>query len=264
MHPIRDARRAAHGEWMERAASAGLAARGVLYAIIGASALLLSLGEGGGLLDRTQAQEQVRRQPYGDALLVVLGLGLACYGVWRIAQGAFGHGHTVKRVGRAASGAVHLAFAVSAFQSAAGGRAHGRSSWVHRVLDWEGGRWIVIATGVGFVGAGLYQLYRAYTGKFEKELDTGRMTSTQRRWAMRVGRFGLAARGAVFPILGWLLIRAGRDVHAAAPRGTGTALREIAVSAWGGIALPVIAAGLLAYAVYLFVQARFHRDLMRA
>jgi hypothetical protein len=272
MDPIQGARRAANGAWMERAARAGMVARGVLYAIIGTSALLLSVGEGGGLLDSAQAAKQVQRQSYGDALLFALGIGLACYGLWRFAQGALGHGQpgddrrkvAIKRVASAVSGLVHLAFAVSAFQAATGNGGGGRSSWVHRVLAWDGGRWVVIAIGAGFVGFGLHQLYRAFTAKFRKELDTGAMSATEERWAIRIGRFGMAARGVVLPIVGWMLIRAGREADAAEAKGTGAALREIATSAWGEILLPVVAAGFISYALYQFVRARYHADLMRA
>lgn len=272
MDPIRGARRAANGEWMERAAATGMIARGVLHAIIGTSALLLSFGKGGGLLDSEQAAKQLQRQPLGDALLVALGIGLACYGVWRIAQGAFGHGKSgddprkvaAKRIGRALSGVAHVAFAVSAFQSARGSGGGGRNSWVHQVLAWDGGRWLVVAVGVGFVGFGFYQLYRAVTAKFRKELDTGSMSRTEETWAIRVGRFGLAARGVVLPIVGWMLIRAGMNANAAEAKGTGAALREIATSSWGHILLPVVAAGFISYALYMFVNARYHRDLMQA
>ncbi len=269
MEPIREARRAANGEWMERAARFGMIARGVLYAIIGISALLLSIGEGGKLLDGEQAAGEVKRQPYGDWLLVALGVGLACYGLWRFAQGALGHGKPgddnkkviVKRIGRAASGVTHMAFAVSAFQA---GRGSSRSSWVGRVLDWDGGRWLIVAIGVGFIGFGLHQLYRAYTAKFRKELDTGSMSANEEKWAIRIGRFGLAARGVVFPIVGWMMIRAGLDFDPAKAKGTGAALRTIATSQWGEILLPVVAAGFIAYALYMFVRARYHADLMQA
>jgi hypothetical protein len=68
----------------------------------------------------------------------------------------------------------------------------------------------------------------------------------------------------VFPIIGWMLIRAGLDADAGRARGTGAALRQIATSTWGELLLPVVAAGFIAYALYMFVWARFHGDLMQA
>lgn len=272
MDPIREARHAANGKWMERAAVLGLIARGVIHAIIGASALLLAFGEGGRLLDSEQATKEVQRQPGGDTLLIALGIGLACYGLWRIAQGAFGHSKLgdskkkiiAKRIGHVGKGLIHLALAVSAFQSAAGDRDTARDSWVHRVIAWEGGRWILVAIGIGFMGAGAHQLYRAFTAKFRKELDTGRMSAREETWAIRIGRFGMAARGVVLPIIGWLLVRAGLQSNADGAKGTDGALYKIATGTGGDILLPIIAAGLISYALYMFVHARYHGDLMRA
>ncbi len=272
MDPMREARRAANGVWMERAATLGLIARGVIHAIIGTSALLLAFGQRGRYLDTKGAAQQVQRQPGGDALLIALGVGLACYGVWRIARGAFGHSKlgdgrkkiAAKRIGNIGRGLVHLALAISALQAARGHRDTARDSWVHRAIAWDGGRYVLIAIGLGFVGAGVHQLYRAYTAKFRKELDTVRMSRTEETWAIRIGRFGMAARGLVLPIVGWLFIRAGLHRTAGGDQGTDGALRTIATGTAGEILLPIVAAGFIAYALYMFVHARYHRDLMQA
>lgn len=272
MQPTNLARHAAHSRWMDRAARAGMIAKAVVFAIIGAFALMLAFGKGGDLLGAEGAARQVQRQPFGDFLLVVLGIGLACYGVWRLAQAAMGDRdprHDGKerlalRIGRAVSGVMYLAFAVSAFQSASGQPGGGRSSWVHKVLAWDGGSWLVILAGLAVIAAGLYQLHKAYTAEFRDKLDLGRMSATERTWAVRFGRFGLAARGVVMPIIGYALIKAGMRADAGRVEGTGEALNRIASSSWGDLLLPVVAAGLIAYAAYMVVSARYTRDVMTA
>ena len=60
------------------------------------------------------------------------------------------------------------------------------------------------------MGAGLLQFYTAWTVEFEKQLEVNKMPASVQTWARRIGRFGLAARGVTFLIVGWFLVRAAR------------------------------------------------------
>ena len=72
-----------HRTTIERLGRAGLTARGVVYAVIGAglatAAYQYDSDEAEGL---DQALATVREQPYGVYLLVLVGLGLAAYGLY--------------------------------------------------------------------------------------------------------------------------------------------------------------------------------------
>ncbi|HUP33052.1 MAG TPA: DUF1206 domain-containing protein, partial [Gaiellaceae bacterium] len=83
---ILDLRRAGRGRWVELAGRAGLAAKGVIYLVVGLIAIKIPLGLGGQPADREGALQSVARQPLGRVLLLVLAAGLAGYAVWRLAQ----------------------------------------------------------------------------------------------------------------------------------------------------------------------------------
>ena len=61
----------------------------------------------------------------------------------------------------------------------------------------------------------------------------------------------------VFGICGWYLVRAGFAHDATAAADTGEALGAIAHQPFGGVLLAVVAVGLIAYAAYEVVQARY-------
>jgi hypothetical protein len=103
----------------------------------------------------------------------------------------------------------------------------------------------VWAAALGFVGYGLYQLYRAYAAKLSKKLDLGRLSSETGRLVIGVSRAGIAARGVVFGVTGVILARAASRDDASQRSGVGGALE--ALGDFGRIPLVVIALGLVAY-----------------
>lgn len=257
--------RAARGPWMQRAAGVGFVATGVVYAVIGIYALMLASGHGGGFLSAQDAPRAVQRQPFGDVLLVALALGLACHALWRFVEAAFERprgksqlARIGKRLGAVGGGLVSTLLSLTAFQHLVG-RARPHGSWVQRVLRWDGGDWIVIAVGVGVAIAGGFQIYRACTPRYREDLETAEMSATERRWLMRISRFGVGARGAVLIVGGWLCVQAGLHLDPKKSIGTGAALRTIAQQAWGMALLAIAAAGLLAYALFMMVNARYRR-----
>ena len=76
-------------EWLARA---GIAARGVIYAIIGVLAIKLAVGSGGETTNQQGALATIAKQPFGKALLILMAIGLAGYAIWRLVRAAIGHG----------------------------------------------------------------------------------------------------------------------------------------------------------------------------
>ena len=53
------------------------------------------------------------------------------------------------------------------------------------------------------------QIYQGLSTRFDKQYDPYAMSSEQRKWLIRLGRFGTAARGLVFTLIGIFLFLAG-------------------------------------------------------
>ena len=256
--------------WIERLARFGYAAKGVVYVLVGALAALGALG-GGGPTDSRGALTQVVRQPYGRALLSVVAAGLAGYALWRVVQAlrdTEGKGSGLKglsiRFGYACIGVVYAGLCYSAVRLVLGhgagqGSDESARGWTRLALAFPLGRWLVALVGLGFIGHGLYQCYKAFTAKFRRKWKRHEMSGRGRTLATHAGQVGLVARGVVFGIIGLFLIQAAWMARAEEARGLGGALRALEQRPYGPYVLGAVALGLVAYGLYMFVEARYRR-----
>jgi len=131
--------------------------------------------------------------------------------------------------------------------------------WTARVLGWPGGQALVAAVGIAVVAGGCYLIFRGVTQKFEKKLETGRMSPATEKSAKVLGTIGVSARGAVFALAGALLIKAAVDYDPNQSQGIDGTLRVVAARAYGQILLVAAALGLIAFGFYSFVEARYRQ-----
>ena len=71
---------------LEKMARLGFGARGVVYCLVGALALMAALGSGGQTTGSRGALESLIGEPFGRVLLGAIGLGLVCFAVWRLVE----------------------------------------------------------------------------------------------------------------------------------------------------------------------------------
>jgi Domain of Unknown Function (DUF1206) len=128
------------------------------------------------------------------------------------------------------------------------------------VLSWPAGTWLAGIAGAVVVGVGLWNLYRGIARKFEDRWRTGEMREQARKWGARAGVVGHAARGVVFSLIGIFLVKAAIDYKPKDAIGLDGALRKLADAGYGPYLLGLTAAGLVAYGLYCFVDARY-RDV---
>jgi len=119
-------------------------------------------------------------------------------------------------------------------------------------MSW--GVWLVGAIGAGLVIRGLVQLVKAYTESFREKIHTRELDARKEKWAITAGRVGLTARGVVFGIVGASVIRAAVVHDPEEARGLEGALEMLSSSPW---LLGAMGVGLVAYAVYQWVKARY-------
>jgi hypothetical protein len=250
----------------------GFAARGAVYLIVGWLALLAAVGTGGGTTDKQGALEAIAQQPQGMVLLAVVAGGLFAYAAWSLVRALFdperlGHDGkgVVARVGFAVAGISYGGLALAAANMALGSGTAGKNSdastqdWTARLLEAPFGPPLVIALGVILLAIAVTEFAQAYTASFQKNLSLTGVGADLRRWIIRVGRMGLAARGVVFALTGLFLIQASRHQDASEAVGLGGALQKLAEQPYGQVWLGVVAAGLALYGVFSLVEARYRR-----
>ena len=248
--------------WIERLARLGYAAKGLLYATIAVLAGRAAFGLGGGATDTGGAMRAIAGAPFGRTMLSLSALGLVGYSVWRVIAAIADterRGKDLKGLTLRTSFLIraifHLILAYSAVRVALGMRAISRRN-LSVAADY--GDLILFGIGAGFAGYGLYQLYRSWTAKLSKQIDHQEMKREAGRWVYPIARFGIAARGVVFCLIGYLSLKASVTARADSGGGLRESLQMFADV--GRIPLLVAAAGLLAYAFYEVLNVRY-RDI---
>jgi hypothetical protein len=248
--------------WIERLARLGYAAKALLYATIAVLSGKAALGLGGGTTDTGGAMRAIAGAPFGRTMLALSALGLVGYSVWRMIAAIADterRGWGIKGLSLRASFFVralfHLVLAWSAVRVAMGKTAISRKN-VSVAADY--GDLILFAIGAGFAGYGIYQLYRSWTAKLSRQIDHTEMTREAGPWVYPVARFGIAARGVVFCLIGYLSLKAAMTSRLDNGGGLRESLQVFANI--GQIPLLVVASGLLAYAFYEALNIRY-RDI---
>jgi Domain of Unknown Function (DUF1206) len=261
---------AAH-PWVERVARFGYATKGAVYIVVGALATMTAIGVGGETTDTRGALQRIEDQPFGKFTLGTIAFGLVGYVLWRWIQAVADtddKGTGLKgisiRIGYAASGLVYAGLAFTAAKILIDVGEPDSSNkvqrdWTAKVMAVPYGRWLVFAVGAGVIIFGLYQIYKGLWAKFLKRLKLGEMSAARKSWATLSGRIGYAARGVVFCIVGSFLVQAALDYNPSEAQGLEGALDTLAGSPYGTWMLGLVAAGLVAYGIYMLVESRYRR-----
>lgn len=257
--------------WYAVLARTGLVAKGISFGIVGVLALKLALGAGGKATSRQGALQELAGTAFGTVLLILLACGFAAYAVWRFVQAYAERGEDSaaktwgKRAGYVGRGLIYAGLTFSTVKILVGaGGGQSQDAKAHRttatVLGLPGGTWIVGIAGAVVIGVGLWNLYRGLSRKFEDKWTRHALSPAARTWGGRAGVVGHSARFVVFGLIGWFAIKAAVDYNPKAAIGLDGALRKLAHSSYGPYLLGVTAAGLVAYAIYCLVDARY-RDV---
>jgi hypothetical protein len=256
----------AHAKTLGWLARAGLVARGVVYGIIGILALKLALGDGGKATDQEGALQTIAHQSFGELLLVLVAIGLGGYALWRLVRAAVGHGaeqrdSTFDRISALDSGIAYgiLCIAAIGILTSSSGGSGSTKQTTSGVLGWTGGTWLVGIAGAILIGVALYQAYKGLARKFLEDAKTGEMSEGVQKAYTALGVFGIVARAVIFALIGYGLIKAAVDYNPKEAVGLDGALRELAHASYGPALLGLVAAGLIGFALYSIVDARYRK-----
>lgn len=262
--------------WRDPLGRAGIAARGVLYVVLGFLAIQFARGEvGSEQVNQSGAFAKVAEQPFGKLLLVALTVGLAAMTLWRLIQALVGdpiEGDEAKD--RAEYFVKALIYAFLTFTAAkitadnwsgpAGSETAAQDSGdaqqqeaTSALFDLPAGRWIVIGLGLVLIAVAVYQAYEhAVNAEFMERLaPPSRMSKAIEGF----GRVGYAARSVVLTVSGIFFIVAGAQYDPNESKGISGSLQELADNSWGRIVLWATAVGLLLFGVYCLAEAKYRR-----
>lgn len=262
----RRARRASDSPAAHGLARAGLAARGIIYVLIGWVAVLVALGHGGHEADQQGALQLLAGKPYGSVSLWLLGIGFAAYALWRLSEVAYGvagegkgAGPRLKSLGRAAlyAGFAYLTFEV--LSGSHGSQVRQQQDVTAKAMQHPGGRWLVGIIGLVIAIVGLVLISEGLHRKFMKYLRTAQMSPRTRRVVRMLGTIGTVARGVVVTLVGILVIDAAVTHSPSKSGGVDKALLTLRDQPFGPVLLIAVAAGLVIFGIYGLCEARWRR-----
>ena len=263
---VHTAHRAADTDALSWGARLGLASRAAIYLLMSILAFEVAYGHTHKEADQRGALEALSTSTVGKVLLILLAVGFACYALWRFSEAAFGAVGEGKKAGpRVKSlvrGLIYSSFAVTAIKvlgGSSGSQAGQQKGMTASAMAHTGGRLLVGTIGAVIVIAGLAMVYEGVKKKFLDNLDLWRATAATRKTVTRLGMVGTTARGAVIGLAGALVVDAAVTYSPSKAGGLDGALRTLAGQPYGKLLLTLAAAGLLAFALYGFAEARWHR-----
>jgi hypothetical protein len=267
-----EVKRAAANPQLELLERLGYVVRGVLYAVMGFLALRIALATPGGkATDLSGSLVWLIGNPQGKAVLIVTIIGLLAYAIWGFVRAIYDPLHRgrdakgiMARVGFVTSALSYLAIAIFAMTILAGQGASSHDSTqktVATLLANPGGGFITELIGVIAIVIGIGQFIEAYRATFAQDLKAAEMTKSEKEIAVGLGRFGMAARGVTFLVIGWFLLQAGMHHAPSQAQGFGGAFLFLLAQPYGRWLLGIVALGFIALGLHSFACARWVRLL---
>jgi hypothetical protein len=105
----------------------------------------------------------------------------------------------------------------------------------------------------------LGQFLEAYRATFASDLKGAEMSERQRTNVIRLGRFGMFARGVIFLVIGWFVVQAGLHHDPGRVQGFGGAFAFLLGQPFGRVLLGIVALGFVALGLHSFACARWIR-----
>lgn len=273
-----DAKRKAFGQvceqlavsnWVSRVAQLGYAAKGLLYVIVGGTALMAVLRMGRRVRGTSGALNFLLTSPFGRLGVAFMALGLFGFILRRFIQifvtptvgkrpGLLKR--VSRRVGYAFSGLGHLGIALTALELALGLRSSSGGSslktWMPLLQASELlGVSLIRLAGLAVMGFAIFQFYLAISRRFEVDLQTEDMSDEVKKVTYGFGIVGHVGRGVAFLISGSFLVYAGWFVADIETGGLTQTLRTFQSAPFGIWIFFTVAAGLAAFGIYLMLAA---------
>lgn len=256
---------------IKKVARTGFVAKGTVYAITGILTFMAAFNMGGQKTGRLQVLEFLDKQTFGNILLILMAIGLASYATWRFIQSVKDPENIgddtkgkAKRTAFFISGIIYLGLAVLAVMrvigSGSGSSGSSGSAQKSSFLASETGLILIGIAGAGIVIAGIFQFVKAYRNDYTKKFDLSSLSEEKKRKSIKnTAKFGLSSRGVIFLIIGYFALKAALSSDPSKIKTTTEAFSFIQDSSYGAWLMGLVAAGLVAYAIYMFLMAKYRR-----
>lgn len=261
--------------------SAGFFTKGVVYVLLGSLTFMAAFDLGGKISNTNDVIQFLLEFPLGKTFVGIIALGLIAYSIWRFYQTikfpeSYTENETVKlgfkRIRYFYSGVFYgllaYAFAKPLINSLIGSSQEDletngdKKAALGELLSHDWGKALIWALGILIAGQAIQQFYIAYKATFMKKIDNYPSIKHEYDFIRRAGRVGYIARGMVFGVLAFFIIKVISNLNANEYKGTAGALAYFLGFSYGNLLLGAVALGLTAYGIFHIMVAR-HANLTR-
>ncbi len=265
--PSDDRDRDASGPPGERAVAKfsrfGLFARTVFYLLLVYLVVQTIVDGGGGKQANAHgALTTVGSKPAGQAALMATAFGFFVFGATRVWGALRDDAPSVwRRLTTLLQGLFYLALSWVPLSYTLGHRSAGseqqQQQTARGLLHLPAGRELMVAVGVIIILVSLNQIRTGVGQDYAYGMDVEQSPRWIQALVRAAGTIGIPARAVVFLPIGIFFIIAGIQGNAKQADGLDRELSSLADSAWGDALLALIALGLLVFAVYSGLEARY-------
>ncbi len=244
--------------WVKRVARLGYISNAVLHIMLGILAIAVATGNHAEA-DQGGALGAIAKQPLGAVVLWICAVGAILLGIWSVVQALLPQSQKLKRLKFAGTGFVFLLLAGAFIQFAWGGHSDSgksTSSFSVALMQYTGGRALLVLIGLAFIGVGVYFAYRGITRRFLKDVDASNHSGLQKTMTIS-GVIGYPAKGIVLAAVGLLFIVSTVQGDPKESTGVDGALKAVRGQDYGPTVLILLGAGLLAYGLFLAFRSRY-------
>ena len=263
------AQQAGRSETARKVVLFGWAAKGVVYLSLAYIVLQMAFGTTPQQASTTGALRLIAQSAPGKIAIIVLGVGLLAYALGRILEVTTLAGPQIEPKDKALAVVMALlytslaitAFSIVGLAGSGSGSGSGNSEQQGSafLLGLPGGQWIVGLVGLAVIAFGLKQIYAGVKEKFLNTLRMAEMSPGMRSATEKIGTAAYVTKGAILALLGYFFVQSALTYNPDEAKGLDAALQEIASQTWGQVVLTLVALGLLAYAAFAFIEARYRR-----
>ncbi len=258
--------------WVRSLSKFGFYTKGVLFIVIGVSAIALVMGlRGGRIADPMGAMSAIAQMTFGRVLLLLIVAGAIGHGLWNILRGfadvdnkGKGVMAIIQRSLSVGIGIFYFFLAATALGIILSNRTKVENGHAEQYLTWVFlsiplGALVVLIIAIGFMVAAGTECYSGFTGKFIETYRSWQLSPWTQRFVLTLGIISFPTRALLYVLSGYFFFLAANLNDPYQAEGMDGALLALAQSRFGEILLFICGFGLVCHGILAFFEAKYRR-----
>ena len=250
----------------------GFYTKGIVFIVIGISAVLLASGlRGGRIADPIGAMAAIAEYSFGRVLLIILAAGAIGHGLWNVLRGFadvddLGGGvfAMIQRGLSVGIGIFYFILAATAINIVMSDRVPVENGEGEQYVTWVFlsiplGALVILIISIGFFAAAGSECYSGLTGKFLNSYRSWQLSPVAEKIVLTLGVISFVTRSVLYVLIGYFFFLAANLNDPYQAEGIDGALLALAKSRFGGILLFASGFGLVCHGILAFFEAKYRR-----